>query len=201
MCTDSKYESHCCCKGCVSRLYSTGDGTRRKLLSPFLSCSFFGELYHMPSPWFSWGKLICSTAVTPFWSTGPGQDERLTWPQHFCQVPVCLCSSLRMRQKQSLRLTSCQSQVFSNSLSVTCLGRAQRQPCFPRLILSGPEWKRQANPWPDCQRCQGITQWLRWQGTYGGQLVQSLCSVGSPRTGCPRPSDLLSLFLVGSVGA
>lgn len=45
-----RYESHCCCKGCASRLYSTDGGTRRKFLSPFLHYSFFGELYHMPSP-------------------------------------------------------------------------------------------------------------------------------------------------------
>lgn len=48
-----RYESHCCCKGCASRLYSTDGGTRRKFLSPFLHYSFFEELYHMPSPWSS----------------------------------------------------------------------------------------------------------------------------------------------------
>lgn len=44
-----RYESHCSCKGCASRLYSTED-RERKFLSPLLRYSFLGELYHMPSP-------------------------------------------------------------------------------------------------------------------------------------------------------
>ena len=46
-----RYESHCYCRGCASKLYCTNDGTRRKFLPSFLHYSLFGELYHIPSLW------------------------------------------------------------------------------------------------------------------------------------------------------
>lgn len=84
--------------------------------------------FTIPTLFLLWGtlshaiSLILIRQSNPFYGSDSllvhgacGQDELFTWPQHFCQVPVCPCGSLRMRQEQSLWLASCQSQVCSNS--------------------------------------------------------------------------------------
>lgn len=139
-------------------------------------------------------------AVTPFWSMGPGQDERFTWPQHFCQVPVCPCGSLRMRQEQSLWLASCQSQVCSNSPERNTPRENTKIALFSQTNTLSPRVEKASKSmaWlSEVSRNHIMVEVARdlWRST--NPSVQ----VGSPRAGCPRPSALLSLFLVGSAGA